>query len=393
MLTLAAAAAPVSRIGTRGTMLFWIEPIWPAPIQYANINSIVSPVLPHHDFPDAGKLSLCCRKDPWRRTPNKLISYILPMARICIVAPCFNETDNVQPLYQRLNAVWQGIPQHEFELLFIDNASTDNTVAAIKLLCAADRRVKLICNMRNFGHIRSPAHGMLQAAGDAIITMASDLQDPPELIPEFVQHWEAGNLMVAATKASSQETWLFAAVRGAYYRWLGRIADVKVIPHFTGFGLYDRKVIEMLRQLDDPYPYVRGLISELGITPARVPYTKPLRKRGISKNNFYTLYDIAMLGMTSHSKVPLRLATMAGFVLGFGSLLVAVGYLLAKLLFWQSFSLGMAPLVIGVFFFGAVQLFFIGLLGEYINAIHSHVLKRPLVIERERINFDDPGKP
>ena len=217
--------------------------------------------------------------------------------------------------------------------------------------------------------------------------MASDLQDPPELISEFLKQWEAGFKVVIGVKPKSRETPLMFLLRRGYYRLLGKMSDAPLIENFTGFGLYDREVIATIRNLNDPYPYFRGLIAELGYSRAEIPFEQPRRVKGVTKNNFYTLYDLAMLGITSHSKLPLRLATMGGFALSFLSLLVALGYGVAKLFFWNSFSLGIAPLVVGMFFFGSVQLFFIGLLGEYIGAIHTQIMKRPLVVEKERVNF------
>ena len=278
-------------------------------------------------------------------------------------------------------------PDYDFEHIYIDNASTDGTVAAIRRLAGADSRVKAIVNNRNFGIIRSSNHGLLQARGDAVINMASDMQEPPELIGEFIRKWEQGHKVVAGVKPESHETAPMFALRRLYYATVGRIADVKLIPHYTGFGLYDREVIEALRRIDDPYPYFRGLIADMGYAHAEVPYVQPLRKRGITKSNFYALYDMAMLGITSHSKVPLRLATMAGFALSAVSLLIALGYLGYKVARWEQMSFGMAPILIGFFFYASVQLFFIGLLGEYILQIHTQVQKRPLVVERERINF------
>jgi glycosyltransferase involved in cell wall biosynthesis len=309
---------------------------------------------------------------------------------IGIAAPCFNEEANIPDLVERIRAAFVGLPDYDYEILLIDNASTDRTVEVVKRLAADDRRIKLIVNERNYGHVRSPLHGFLQARGDAVIGMASDLQDPPELIPQLVAQWEAGYKVVSAVKASSDETLAMWLVRRLYYRGIGRIADVPLVENFTGFGLYDREVVEQIRATGDRYPYFRGLIADLGYARAEVPFVQPRRTRGISKNNFYTLYDIAMLGLTSHSKVPLRLATMGGFALALVSILVAFGYLIAKLAFWNEFSLGTAPLVIGMFFFASVQLFFVGILGEYIGAIHTQVHKRPLVIERERVNFDEP---
>ena len=312
------------------------------------------------------------------------------MKLISIVTSCLNEEGNVAELHARIKAQFADRADYDFEHIYVDNGSTDGTVQRVKSLAAADPRVKLIVNARNFGHIRSPLHGMYQAQGVAIIAMASDLQDPPELIGRFLDHWEAGYLAVVGVKPRSRETLAMSLLRRAYYRVLGRLSDVQLIPNFTGFGLYDRSVIDLIRSLDDPYPYFRGLITDLGIAYATVEFEQPRRVRGITKNNFFTLYDLAMLGLTSHSKFPLRIATMSGFVLSAVSLAVSVGYLVAKLLFWDQFALGTAPVVIGLFFFGAVQLFFIGLLGEYVGAIHLHVVKRPLVVERERVNLQ-PG--
>ena len=275
-----------------------------------------------------------------------------------------------------------------WRLLFIDNASTDGTQAELRQLAVEDSRVGVILNQRNFGHVRSPYHGLLQAPGDAVIVMAADLQDPPELIPEFIRKWREGYPVVLGQKVNSEESWLFFTVRRAYYKLVKRLADVDLVENATGFGLYDRQVIEQLRALDEPYPYVRGLVCDLGYPIARVPYEQPKRKRGITKNNFYTLYDVAMLGITSHSKVPLRLATMIGFAASALSFAVGLAYLVYKLVFWERFALGMAPVVIGLFFFASVQLFFIGILGEYLGSIHTKVTKRPLVVEKERIGFE-----
>jgi glycosyltransferase involved in cell wall biosynthesis len=247
--------------------------------------------------------------------------------------------------------------------------------------------VKVIVNTRNFGQIRSPFHAVLQAKGEAVITIVADLQDPPALIPDFVAKWEAGYPIVLGQKISSDESRILYFLRSGYYALVRKLADVQLLDHVTGFGIYDRKVIEMFRQVDDPYPYSRGLISDLGYDIARIPYRQPERKKGLTKNNFYTLYDMAMLGITSHSKVPLRLATLLGFALATLSLLVAIGYFIYKLIFWDRFPVGQAPVVIGLFLFSSVQLFFTGVLGEYIAAIHTQVLHRPLVVEKERINF------
>lgn len=317
----------------------------------------------------------------------------MAMKLVSVVVGCFNEEGNVRELYDRVRAVFDAIGKYRWELIFADNASQDGTLATLRELAASDRRVKVIVNWRNFGHIRSPYHALLQARGDAVIAMASDLQDPPELIADFLKEWENGIPVVLGVKKSSREPKLMYLVRTAYYRLLRRLADVETIPHATGFGLYDRSFMEILRTLDDPYPYMRGLIGELGLAFTTKPYDQPPRGSGVTKNNFYTLYDLAMMGITSHSKIPLRLATIIGFLLSALSLLVAIGYFVYKLIFWDRFAVGIAPLVIGLFLSFSVQLFFMGLLGEYVAVIHTRVMKRPLVVERERINFDDPEPP
>ena len=309
------------------------------------------------------------------------------MKHITVLTPCYNEEDNIEEVYRQTRAIFASIDTVTYEHLFIDNRSTDRTVELLRGLAASDPKVKVILNSRNFGHIRSPYHGLMQASGDAVITLVADLQDPPEMIPMFIEKWLAGAKVVVGVKPAAEESAAMFLVRRTYYRLVSKIADVQLIQNFTGFGLYDRQVLDVLRKIDDPYPYFRGLISEIGFDITQIPYTQPRRQRGITKNNFYTLYDIAMLGITSHSRVPLRVATMAGFMLSGLSLLISVGYLAMKLLFWSEFSLGTAPLLISMFFFASVQLFFIGLLGEYVGAILTSVSRRPLVVERERINF------
>jgi len=310
------------------------------------------------------------------------------LKRISVVTPCFNEEENVKELYEQVKAVFCDLPQFDYEHIFIDNASKDRTVTILKEMAQKDRRVKIIVNTRNFGNIRSPHHALLQAKGDAVISIVADLQDPPVMIKEFIKKWEEGYKIVIGVKTQSEESKLFFAIRKAYYNLVGRLSEIELIKNFTGFGLYDQIVIETLRRIEDPYPYFRGLVCDIGFERAVIEYVQPTRKRGFTKNNFYTLYDTAMLGITNHSKVPLRLATMTGFFVALISLLVALGYLGYKLIFWENFQVGMAPLVIGLFFFSSVQLIFIGIIGEYIGAIHTQVLKRPLVIEKERINFD-----
>lgn len=311
------------------------------------------------------------------------------MPLLTILTPCYNEEGNVREVYQRVKAAMATVPGWAYDHLFIDNASTDKTVDILRELAAADKRVKVILNTRNFGQVRSPYHAFLQARGDAVIGVVGDLQDPPELIPEFVRKWQEGYKVVIGVKQGSHESWLESRTRRFYYWLVAKISsDVELVENFTGFGLYDREVVEHFRSTEEQYPYFRGLVSDFGYEHAVIDYVQPARTRGKTKNDFFSLYDIAMLGITNHSKVPLRLATMAGFAISILSLLVAFGYLVAKLMFWDQLQLGLAPLLIGIYFFGAVQLFFIGVLGEYIGAIHTQVHKRPLVVERERINFD-----
>jgi glycosyltransferase involved in cell wall biosynthesis len=307
--------------------------------------------------------------------------------KLSIVSGCFNEAGNVEELVERVHKAMVELPDYDYEQIIIDNASTDVTQDILRRLASGNPRLKVILNARNFGHIRSPYHALMQSTGDAVIALASDLQEPPELIPDFVRKWEEGAKAVVAIKDSSDESPLFFAVRRLYYLLVEGLAEFKTVKNFTGFGLYDRVIIDYCRKVADPYPYFRGQISEIGLPIVQISYHQPARKRGITKNNFFTLYDLAMLGITSHSKVPLRLAAMLGFATALLSLLVAIGYLVYKLLFWQNFAVGTAPMVIGLFFFASVQLFFIGILGEYIGAIHTQVLKRPLVVEKERINF------
>jgi glycosyltransferase involved in cell wall biosynthesis len=307
---------------------------------------------------------------------------------ISIVTACYNEEENVREIYEQVRRVMAGLPGFDYEHVFIDNASKDRTVAILRELAKEDRRVKVIVNARNFGHIRSPCHAILQARGDAVISIVADLQDPPAMIADFVRKWEEGYKVVMGVKKGSAESSLMFALRRLYYRTLRRLSDVELIEHFTGFGLYDRQVIDILRSLGDPYPYFRGLIADIGFEIAKIEYVQPARKRGVTKNNFYTLYDMAMLGLTSYTKVPLRLATMLGFASAALSLLVALFYLVYKLIFWNSFELGLAPLVVGIFFFSSVQLIFLGIVGEYVGSIHTYVRHMPLVVEKERINFD-----
>lgn len=316
------------------------------------------------------------------------------MRTLSVITACYNEEENVEELYRRVRAAIASLGRYRYEHIFIDNASTDGTVAVLKRLAAADSNVKIIVNARNVGHIRSPMHAFRQADGDAVISLVADLQDPPEMIPDMIREWENGACMVLGIKRTSQENPLMFWIRKRYYRLVNRLSSIETFENFTGFGLYDRRVIDHVKSFDDPYPYFRGMIAEIGLPHKKLYYDQPARKRGITKNNFYTLYDLGMLGIVNHSKVPLRLATFAGFGGALVSFLAGCGYLLYKLVFWSRFSVGTAPLVIGMFFLGSIQLVFMGMLGEYVGAIHTQVQHRPLAVELERVNFEfPPGLP
>lgn len=306
---------------------------------------------------------------------------------ITIFTPCYNEEKNIDALYARVCSVIDKIPNYNFEYVLIDNASTDNTVARLKEIAEHDKRIKVISNVRNFGHIRSPYYGLLQCTGDAVIAMVADLQDPPEMIPKYIEEWKKGHALVLGIKTQSKENPLMFLVRKLFYSIIKKISSTDQLKNYTGFGLYDQKFLNVVRMIDDPYPYFRGMVMEYGWDIKTLEYTQEKRKKGKSSNNFFTLYDLAMLGFVNHSKLPLRLSAFIGFFSAIISFLVAVGYFIYKLLYWDNFQVGTAPMVIGVFFFSSIQLFFIGIIGEYIGAIHTQVRKRPLVIEKERINF------
>lgn len=310
------------------------------------------------------------------------------MKKISVVTPCYNEEGNIEEIYLQVKQIFADLGKYDYEHLFIDNASQDKTVGILKDIALKDPNVKIIVNARNFGAIRSIYYGIIQPDADAVVLIFADLQDPPELIVDFIKKWEEGYHIVKGIKTSSEENFLLYTIRSFYYFLVTQLSDIKPTAHFTGFGLYDKKVMEVLKKIDDPYPYLRGIISEIGFDSAEIEYKQRQRKKGKSSyRNFYRLYDAGMLGITSHSSVPLRMATFLGFALSLLSLLVALGYLIAKLLFWNYFPLGTAPIMVGLFLLASVQLFFIGIIGEYIGLMHMRILKRPLVVERERINF------
>jgi polyisoprenyl-phosphate glycosyltransferase len=307
---------------------------------------------------------------------------------ITIITPCYNEELNVREVHRRLMAVAAQLPAYRFEHLFIDNASSDDTVAVLRQMAAEDVDVKVIVNARNVGPDRSGMHALLQARGDAVGSLVADLQDPPELFIAMIRQWEQGFPIVAAIKETSDESGVMYRVRTMYYRLVARLTNVRVLEHFTGFGLYDRSVVERIRSgFPDPYPYFRGMIAELGLPVAKILYNQNRRERGITSNNFYSLYDFAMLGITNLSKVPLRLVTFCGFISAFISFAMGLFYLVYKLIFWSHFNVGIAPVVLGLFFLGSVQLIALGIIGEYVGSIHTLALKRPLVTEKERINL------
>ena len=311
------------------------------------------------------------------------------MKKISIVTACYNEEENVIELINRVRKVMERYSyKYDYEHIFIDNASEDKTVDLLKSEASIDKRIKIIVNSRNFGHVRSPSYALLQAKGDAVISIVADLQDPPEIIDKFIEKWEDGNDIVIAVKDKTEEVGLMSTIRSVYYKILHRLSEVRIFKNFTGFGLFDKKVIEALRLMDDPYPFFRGMLAEVGYKVYELPYNQPSRVRGITKNNFYSLYDMGVLGIISNSKVPLRLAIFIGAISATLSLLVGVVYLVLKLIFWDEMSIGMAPLIIVMSFMLSILLFFLGLIGEYVGAIYTQVLNRPLVFIKERVNFD-----
>lgn len=315
------------------------------------------------------------------------------MKKISVLIPCYNEAENVGPISRAVTEILEKeLPQYDYELVFIDNDSTDGTRDIIRGLCADNPRIKAILNARNFGQFNSPYYGMLQVTGDCVIEMVADFQDPVEMIPKYIHEWEKGYKIVIGIKTSSKENRLMYWLRSCYYKTIKKLSDVEQIEHFTGSGLYDREFIEVLRSLDDPTPFLRGIVAELGYRRKEIPYEQPRRRAGKTHNNFYRLYDAAMLSVTSYTKAGLRLATIFGSICAVVSMLIAMVYLVMKLIWWDRFPAGMAPMLIGMLFLGSVQLFFIGFLGEYIMSINQRVMKRPLVIEEERINFNEEEK-
>lgn len=312
------------------------------------------------------------------------------MKKISVLIPCYNEEENVEAISVAVIEILQNeCSQYDYEIVFIDNCSTDKTRGIIRSICEKNKKVKAIFNAKNFGQFNSPVYGMLQVSGDCVIPIVSDFQDPVEMIPQFVREWENGYKIVIGVKTNSEESRFVYCLRSCYYKFIKKFSEVEQIEHFTGFGLYDKAFIEVVRRLEDPKPFFRGIVAELGFERKELPYEQPARKAGKTKNNWYSLYDAAMLSITSYTKIGLRLCTLFGFIFGIISALLGLVYLIYKLIYWESFIVGMAPVAIGMFLLGSVQLIFIGMLGEYIISINQRVMKRPLVVEDERINFED----
>lgn len=310
------------------------------------------------------------------------------MKKISVMVPTYNEEENVVPLSEAIIAELDKLPQYDYELLFIDNDSKDSTREKLEMLCSKNHKIKAIFNAKNFGQFNSPFYGMLQTTGDCTISMCADFQDPVEMIPKLIHEWEQGYKIVSAIKTSSKENPVMRFLRTCYYKLIKKMSDVEQIEHFTGFGLYDKSFIDVLRGLDDPMPFLRGIVAELGYKRKDIAYEQQKRRAGKTSNNWYRLYDAAMLSFTSYTKMGMRIATIIGFFISFISILIGLVYLILKLIHWDSFAMGNAPILIGVFVLGGIQIFFIGLLGEYVMNINSRIMKRPLVIEEKRINFD-----
>lgn len=309
--------------------------------------------------------------------------------KVSIVVPCYNEEQNVVPISEAIVAQMEALPQYDYEIVFIDNCSTDNTRRLLREICAKNRRIKAIFNVKNFGQFNSPVYGMCQTTGDCTIPICADFQDPVEMIPTFLKYWEEGYQIVYGVKTSSKESRIMYKLRSIYYKLIKKYSSVDQIEHFTGFALYDKSFIDVLRSLKDPTPFIRGIVAELGGRRKEVPYEQPQRRAGKTHNNWYTLYDAAMLSFTSYTKIGLRMATFLGVSVAFLSLIIALVYLVMKLIHWNNFNAGTAPILIGMFFLGAVQLVFLGIIGEYILSMNQRIMNRPLVVEQERINFDD----
>lgn len=310
------------------------------------------------------------------------------MKKVSILIPCYNEEENVVPISEEIvNLFLDKLSSYDYELVFIDNCSVDNTRVLLRKICSENERIRVIFNVRNFGQFNSPFYGMCQTSGDCVISMCADFQDPVEMIPVFLEEWERGYKIVSGIKTSSKENKFVRMLRTIYYKMIRKISRIEFIEHFTGFGLYDKSFIDILRKLNDPVPFLRGIVAELGYKRKEIPYVQPKRRFGTTHNNFFSLFDAAMLSFTSYTKLGLRIATMTGFFVALLTIIIALIYFIYKLVFWETFQAGIAPIIIGIFFIGSLQLFFIGLVGEYVITMNIRLMNRPLVIEEERINF------
>lgn len=311
------------------------------------------------------------------------------MTKVSVLVPTYNEIENIQPLSDAIIAEFVKLSKYDYEIIFIDNNSQDGTREKLRLMCRDNKKIKAILNAKNFGQNNSPYYGLMQTTGDCAIMMCADFQDPVEMIPNLIHEWENGFMIVSAIKTTSKENKMIRFLRTCYYKLIKKFSEVEQIEHFTGFGLYDKSFLQVMRDLHDPTPFLRGIVAELGFKRKEIPYEQQKRRAGKSKNNFFSLYDIAMLSFTSYTKVGLRMATFIGFIGAMISFAIAIFYLVLKLIFWNTFAIGSAPILIGVFLLGSFQLIFIGLIGEYVLSINQRIMNRPLVVEEERINFDE----
>ena len=310
--------------------------------------------------------------------------------KISVVIPTYNEEDNVKPLAEAVVHMFQSdLPNYQYHIIFIDNDSKDQTRPRLKEICDNDKHIMAILNAKNFGPFNSPYYGLLQATGDAVILLCADFQDPIEMIPQFVHEWENGYKIVIGKKMTSQENKFMYFLRTMYYRIIRKMSEIDQIEHFTGFGLYDSSFIEVLRELKDPTPFLRGIVAELGWKRKEIPYEQQKRRAGKSHYSLYKYYDAAMLSLTSYTKIGLRMATFFGFFVAGVSFIISIFYLIIKLIHWNEYSMGMASVAVGLFFLGAVQLIFIGFIGEYILSMNQRIMNRPLVIEEGRYNGND----
>jgi len=310
------------------------------------------------------------------------------MKKISIVTPVYNEQDNIESIILCTCNILNALTHYDYEHIFIDNNSKDSSQEILKDFAKKNKKIKLIFNTKNFGYIRSSYHGILQATGDAIILMSADMQDPPELINEFIREWEGGNNIILAQKINSEENILLRNIRKIYYKIIKKISETSLTRDTLGYGLYSKSIIDATKTIKDPYPYFRGILTEIADNIKLVPYVQPQRKFGISKINFFSMYDFAITGVVKHSNFPIRIMSIAGFLSSILSILISLGYFIYKLANWNNFDAGIAPILVGIYAFFSFQLLFMGLIGEYVLSIHQNTRNVPLVFEKERTNFE-----